>query len=128
MNQAYQNNQNNQNFAQPQQPQNIPTTQKYGDIIDQLPSDKTQPSHDEIRIVDSLFKKKKGVFDKILSETKDVLVIGILFVIFSIPQIDELIKKVIKITQTSPYILILIKSVIFMLCYFILKYFYLSRK
>ena len=125
MNQVYQ---NNQNFAQPQQPQNIPTTQKYGDIIDQLPSDKTQPSHDEIRIVDSLFKKKKGVFDKILSETKDVLVIGILFVIFSIPQIDELIKKVIKITQTSPYILILIKSVIFMLCYFILKYFYLSRK
>lgn len=103
------------------QPQNM------GDIIEQLPSDQTVPSHNEIRIIDTLFQQKKGVVDKILKNTKDILVIGILFVIFSMPPVDELIKRFITITATSPYILIGVKALLFMIVYFILNNFYLSR-
>jgi hypothetical protein len=103
------------------QPQNM------GDIIEQLPSDQTVPSHNEIRIIDTLFQQKKGVVDKILKNTKDILIIGVLFVIFSLPPVDELIKRFITITTTSNYILIGVKALLFMIFYFILNNFYLSR-
>lgn len=102
-------------------------SQNMGDIIEQLPSDQTVPSHNEIRIIDTLFQQKKGVVDKILKNTKDILIIGILFVIFSLPPVDELIKRFITITTTSNYILIGVKALLFMLVYFILNNFYLSR-
>lgn len=98
-----------------------------GDIIEQLPSDQTVPSHNEIRIVDSLFQQKKGVVDMILKNTKDILIIGVLFVIFSLPPVDELIKKFFTITATSPYILLGVKALLFMIVYFIVNNFYLSR-
>ena len=101
--------------------------QNMGDIIEQLPSDQTVPSHNEIRIIDTLFKQKKGVIDKILKNTKDILIIGILFVIFSLPPIDELIKRFVPITATSPYILIGVKALLIMIVYFIVNNFYLSR-
>ena len=40
------------------QTQQLDNTQ-YGDLIDQLPTDKTSSSHNEILIVDKLFQKKK---------------------------------------------------------------------
>ena len=67
------------------------------DMLHELPADQTMPSHNEIRIVDSLFQQKKGVFDKILENTKDILILGILFSVLSIPQVDTIIKKLITI-------------------------------
>lgn len=100
----------------------------YGDIITDLPDDQTTPSYNELKLVDTLFTKKKSVFDRILESTKDLLIMGIFFVIFSLPQIDEIIKKIIPITNKSFYILVGIKSVFFMLSYFIIKNLYLVRK
>lgn len=114
---------------------NIPPTmnptmnpsQLMGDIIEQLPSDQTVPSHNEIRLVDTLFQQKKGIVDKILANTKDILIIGLLFVIISLQPVDELIKKFITITENSPYILIVVKALLLMILYFIVSNFYLSR-
>jgi hypothetical protein len=99
-----------------------------GDLIEQLPSDQTIPSHNEIRMVDSIFNEKISLMDKVLRQTKDILILGIFFIIFSLPQVDELIKKCITISDKSPYILILIKSCFFMLSYFIIQNLYLVRK
>jgi hypothetical protein len=99
-----------------------------GDMIDQLPSDKSIPSHNEIRIFDQLFHTKKTIFDKILVNTKDILIIGVLFILFSIAPLDSLIKKFIPLSNTSSYILIGAKTVLFMITYFIIKNIYLSRK
>ena len=101
--------------------------QVMGDIIEQLPFDQTVPSHNEIRLVDTLFQQKKSIIDKILSNTKDILIIGILFVIFSLPPVDALIKKFITITEKSPYILIGVKASLFMIACFIIINFYISR-
>ena len=99
-----------------------------GDLVTQLPIDETIPTHDELRVVDSLFKQKKGMVDRILENTKDVLIVGILFAIFSIPTIDNIVKKFCKSAETSVYILILIKTLLFMFVFFLLKNFYLVRK
>ena len=103
------------------------STNLEGDDLKQLPIDKTTPTHNEIMIIDTLFKQKKGVFDKILEKTKDLIVLALFFIIFSLPQVDSLIKKVISSTNNSIYILIGVKAFLFALSYFIIKNIYLVR-
>lgn len=98
------------------------------DIISQLPTDSDQLTHNETLIVDQLFKRKKGTFDKILSNTKDVLIIGALFILFSIPSVETLIKNFIPVSNSSQYILLGTKAVLFMIVYFFIKNIYLVRK
>lgn len=97
------------------------------DNIDSLPTDKNKPSEGEIQLVNTLFKEQSTV-QKILEGTKDILIIGLLFVGFSLPQMDDVVKKIIPSTQSSPYILLLTKAIIFMLVFFIVKNLYLVRK
>ena len=99
-----------------------------GDPIAQLPVDQSQPSHNELQIVNTLFTKHKSTMDVLLEEAKDSVIIGVLFVIFSIPLVDSLIKRVLPITEKSPYILIGIKAIAVMAFYWLIKHFYLSRK
>jgi hypothetical protein len=98
------------------------------DIIDNLPTDRDLPSHQEIQILDSLFKEKYDTMTKILSGTKDVIIIGLVFLIFNLPQIDEIIKKFFPASVNSVYILVGIRVFLFMLCYFIIKNLYLVKK
>ena len=98
-----------------------------GDIIENLPSDYSVPSHNELRLVDSLFQKQQNTIEKIVHNSKDVIIIGLLFFIFSLPQIDGLIKKIVPITTSSSYILLGVKTLLFMFVYFLLNNFYLSK-
>jgi hypothetical protein len=102
--------------------------QPIGDVINQLPTDDTILSHNEIRIVDQLFHEKKGIFDNILSKTKDFVMLGLLFVVFSLPFVDELIKKFVTITGTSTYILLGVKALLFVFAYFTINNLYLVKK
>lgn len=112
-------------YIQPQSQQN---QQPLGDLIDQLPSDMSIPSHNEIRIVDQLFQQQKSIFDKILYQTKDLIILGGLFIIFSLPFIDNLITKFITAAGTSQYILLGIKALLFVISYFIINNIYLTRQ
>lgn len=101
------------------------------DLIKNLPTDKVQPSPDEIQMMDILFKNTSSSsygINNLLTELKDVLTLGILFILFSIPQLDTLFNKFIPITSTSPYILILSKTGFIMMFYWIIKHFYLMKK
>ena len=102
--------------------------QHIGDDINQLPSDESVPSYNEVRIVDKFFQQKKSIFDRILHQTKDIVILGALFIILSLPFVDNIIKKFVTITATSPYILLGIKALIFVIVYFIIKNVYLVRK
>ena len=99
-----------------------------GDIIKNLPTDQSVPSHNELQIIDMLFKQKQGTIQYILSQMKDVIIVGLLFIIFSLPHCDGLISKFIPSLQSSQYMLLLGKALLFMLCYFVLKNWYLARK
>ena len=98
------------------------------DNIDILPTDQNNPSHSEIQIVDTLFKQKHNTVQRLLSGTKDVLVIGFIFLLFSLPQFDELLKKLIPVTENSPYLFVGVKAVLFAFVYFLVKNLYLVRK
>lgn len=98
------------------------------DIIAQLPVDETQPTHNELRIVNTLFKDHQNTVNKLANEAKDSVIIGILFVVFSLPQLDEIIGRFYPTTQKSPYLLIFVKVLIIMVLFWVVKHFYLSRK
>lgn len=100
---------------------------EHGDDIKQLPVDKIPPTHQELTIVNSLFKEQKNIFDKILEKSKDLLILAILFILFSLPLINDFINKYIPITNKSFYILIGIKAFLFVFSYFIVKNIYLVR-
>lgn len=99
----------------------------HGDLIVDLPTDKTMPSHEEIRIIDAMFQKNKGIMEKIAIDAKDAIVLGILFAIMSAPPVTDFLTKFFP-SMGSPYMSILIRSIIFMLLYYVLKNLYLVRK
>ena len=98
-----------------------------GDNIKQLPVDKEQPNHDEIHIIDTLFKENKNTFQVIIEDSKDAVIVAAIIMAFSMPQIDELIKKFLPITTNSPYILYIVKGASGGILFWLIKYFYLSR-
>jgi hypothetical protein len=111
-------------YNQLQQPPLI----KGSDQIAQLPADHTQPSHNELQIVNTLFKENKSTMDVLALEAKDSVIIGALFVVFSLPQVDELLHRFIPLTSNSPYASVFIKALCFMVLYWFIKHFYLSRQ
>jgi hypothetical protein len=88
------------------------------DRIKDLPTNTYAPSLKEIKLAETIFGKKSN-------ETKNryklLLSIGILFFILSTDYIDNLIQKYINISNHSIYILILIKTLIFLILYYILS-------
>ena len=100
-----------------------------GDDINTLPVDKNPPSVNEIHLVNSLFNEQdKGILNTILIEGKDAILVGILFILFSLPQVDELLFKILPSSQNSIYILLGIKAILITIVWWVIKYFYLSRK
>lgn len=100
-----------------------------GDPITHLPVDKSIPTPNEIHLVNSLFNEpNKSTMNMIIHEGKDSILIGILFIIFSLQQIDEMIKKIIPSTANSMYIMLGVKAIMIMAVWWVIKHFYLSRK
>ena len=99
-----------------------------GDPIDKLPMDQSQPTHKELQIVDTLFTKHKGTVSVIVQEAKDSVIVGLLFIVFSLPPIENLIRRFLPITDKSIYIRIGIKALIVASLFWLIKHFYLSRK
>lgn len=91
------------------------------DILENLPTNKNQPSHNEIKIVDTLFKKHTSAISNITKEFKDNILIGVLFFILSLPQVDALFKKYISVTNSSLYMLLLVKTIFFIVALWIIK-------
>lgn len=91
------------------------------DHIDKLPIDNSSPTPQEIQIIDTLFKKEGKTISKILEELKDIIYLAILFIVFSLPQFDNIIMNLIKTTQNSIYILIFIKAIIFIFTWYFIK-------
>ena len=99
-----------------------------GDALSVLPVDKNKPSEQEAQIVNNLFVTHRSTMDVIFAEAKDSLIIGLLFLILSLPVVDSLISRFIPFASKSVYILIAFKAVLLMSFYWIIKHFYLSRQ
>ena len=98
------------------------------DIIDELPTDQSIPSHSEINMVNTLFKQNRGKMEIIFDELKSSMLIGVLFILFSMPQVDDLVKRLVPSSEKSIYILLGIKAISVMAIFYFLNNMYLVRK
>jgi len=94
--------------------------QHLGDPIQNLPLDKEPPSPVEAQLMDTLFKKNISKMEAVLDKTKDLIVLAVLYVILSLPQVDDLIRNWFPASKSFT-ILIALKAVILVLTYFVIK-------
>jgi uncharacterized integral membrane protein len=104
------------------------TNLKLADPIIQLPTDNIQPNQQEIKIVNSLFQKHGNDIETIVNELKDSIIAGLLFIVLSLPQVDQIIKSFFPSLNESPIILTLVKAVIFIILFYFIKNYALSKK
>ncbi len=97
-----------------------------GDSLDNLPIDQSEPTRQEIEIVDTLFKKHRSTMSIVVDEMKNSFLVGALFLVLSLPQVDALIQRMIPLTN-SIYFLLIVKLLLFVALYWLLKHFYLCR-
>ena len=93
------------------------------DVIDELPSDEIPVSENEMKIINMLFKEKEKEKEKNKSKTTkyllEVIVVGFLFVLLSLPCFDSLISKFIE----NSNIILIIKTVLIMILFWIIRHY-----
>ena len=106
---------------------NFEIPKNYGEDIQNLPTDDTEPTNSEIQIIDSLFKEKHTALQLFLSKSKEIIFLCGLFIVISLPQMENIILKFFP-NYDNVYFMIVLKSILFGSAYFILKNLYLVRK
>ena len=96
------------------------------DNIIQLPTDTIEQTPQEVQILNTLFNETK-TNKRFNIEIKNLIIIFILFIIISLPQINQLLEKILPITTKSLYANILIKSLLFVLVYWLILNFALIK-
>lgn len=96
------------------------------DNIDSLPVDKNPVKDDELQLVNTIFTENSSTVETLFSQSKDFILLGCLFVLINLEYVDEFLKKF--FSNFSDLSRLGIKTLIFLLSYFILKYGYLLRK
>lgn len=103
---------------------NKTTMEMMSDRLETLPVDDSFVEPPDIHLVEQIFKENKEGVGKIASELKPILLVGIIYVLMSIPQVDEIIKKFLPFTRNSTFMFIGFKALVIM----ILLYFFSNLK
>lgn len=99
---------------------------EYADIIEKLPTDKENSTNEELNIINSIFIEDTGVYDKVVSEIKEVLILFILFILISMSKTTNIIQIYLPICKNDWY-LIIFKGFILSCLFWIIKNIYLMR-
>jgi len=95
---------------------------KYSDSIETLPTSDYQPSYNEMNIMNSLFEEKNSkTINKIAFEFKDVAIEGVIFAFLAAPISDKYIQKFIPFTSKSPYYVLALKTVVFIILIWVIQ-------
>jgi hypothetical protein len=98
-----------------------------GDLIQNLPVEKTQYTENQMKIANIVFKENQSVLSSIACELKEGVILSILFIVFSSPQLDAFIIKTIP-NSNNMFFMYGIKCTAIIILFYILKNFQLSRK
>jgi hypothetical protein len=98
-----------------------------GDLLRNLPTDNNNPNEKELYYINNIFEKEQSNIRKLMIEFKDIVMISLLFLLVSIPYFDSIIKKLYPRAENAS-IMLIIKSVLFGLLYYMLKNLYTLRK
>jgi len=99
------------------------------DLLHSLPVDETPLNHDEINILQTLFKDENAYdLSKIFIELKDAVIGGILFAILSSNKFDNIIQRFVPTSKNSVIIMICLKTIIFIFLFWIIVNFALAKR
>lgn len=98
------------------------------DYIEKLPIDASEITPTELKIMNTLFSGNTSTTQNLKREVKTLIILSTLFVLISLKYVDDLIIRFFPIMESSPYLLIIAKSLIFSISYFIINNFHLIRK
>jgi hypothetical protein len=96
------------------------------DMILGLPITNIQPTQEELKIADTIFKTK-SVAMNMQNDLKEIIVIVILFVIFSLPQTEVIISRLLPALKNFPYMITVVKVLLVVIFFWLIKNFSLSR-
>ena len=97
------------------------------DYIESLPTDEIPLSEPESVLLYNILKSDDSPFKRILSELRDPLIIGCLFIIMNLPQITDIIASIVPYSKTSTSAMLGIKCFIIIIIWFIYKNYNLTR-
>lgn len=98
-----------------------------GDYIKNLPTDTTVVTTNEMNIVNTLFQENKKSIKTLCSGTKDIIIAGVLFFVFTLPFINSILGYCLNFVNNSALLMNITKTVIFMVVLFFCQNFFLSR-
>lgn len=94
----------------------------YYDYIYDLPVDKHKQQNEvEIELLRTLFKKNQPFFTVVLKKSYESFLVALLFLLFTIPYTENIIKSIFPVTENLAVLLIVIKFICVMIAYWILK-------
>jgi len=93
-----------------------------GDRLAELPTDTIPPSSDEKDMLGWLFEPQQKLQSNVRSlwaEFQNLLFLGLLFIIFWLPPVDNLLGTVVPFAKTSFIGMIILRTLIFLNCYWL---------
>lgn len=97
----------------------------YYDYITDLPLDAKKKQSDlELELIKTLFNKhqQQTMVSVILKESYEPILVGILFLLFSVPYTDNIIKSIVPASENLSIVFILLKLVCIMIAYWLMKH------
>jgi len=99
-----------------------------GDFLNSLPTNNVQPSTTEMSVIEKLFETHKDTAKNVVKDFKNEFIVGIVVFALLLPQTDALLLKYVPYTQKSPYILMILKVLIFVLLSWLIRNFWLLKE
>lgn len=93
------------------------------DSLKQLPVNEKHVTEQDKASVDELFGPVMSSSDsqnKVVNHFQMVLVIGILFMLISLPIVDTTIQSMVNVTKGNPIMTLVVKAVLFMFIFYII--------
>lgn len=100
----------------------------YDDIISLPTDDDLAPTPVELEIVNTLFKENKSHFFSLFNEIKEPLLVGLLYIIFNLEYITNIVHSLLPFTRSSIIFTVITKGIIFMLVFWIIKHLNFAKK
>lgn len=92
-----------------------------GDSLQTLPTDQQPMDPHEQHLLNTIFKEETSSITNLFQELRLPIIVGVLFLILSLPQWNNLLQSVIPYTNKSQSSLIVFKTFVFIIVVFILS-------
>jgi uncharacterized integral membrane protein len=100
---------------------------KDADPIESLPTDKDNVSANSLHLLNTFFTEKESHVRVMLGELREVVILAILYILISLPQVDSFLLNIFSFTNNSPIILMVVKGVVLGILYYVTTNFKLIK-